>query len=75
MGSDRIPYAEQDILIFSNVDSDNERKMNDFDKFYAGKTWPLKKRLTKESSNTSIAVGRENTPSEGFIYILYEFGI
>ena len=75
-GLDRIPYAEQDILIFSNVDSDNERKNGMiWISFDAGKTWPLKKTIDKgKFKYSSIAVGRENTPSEGFIYILYEFG-
>ena len=75
-GLDRIPYTEQDILIFSNVDSDNEEKNGMiWISFDAGMTWPLKKSIDKgKFKYSSIAVGRENTPSEGFIYILYEFG-
>ena len=75
-GLDRLPHNEQDILIFSNVDSKNERENGMiWISFDGGKTWPLKKSIDQgKYKYSSIAVGRENTPSEGFIYVLYEFG-
>lgn len=75
-GLDRLPYNEQDILIFSNVDSENGRENGTiWISFDGGKTWPLKKSIDQgKYKYSSIAVGRENTPSEGFIYVLYEFG-
>ena len=75
-GLDRLPYNEQDILIFSNVDSKNERENGMiWMSFDGGKTWPLKKSIDQgKFKYSSLAIGRENTPSEGFIYLLYEFG-
>ena len=75
-GLDRLPYKEQDILIFSNVDSKNERENGMiWMSFDSGKTWPLKKSIDQgRFKYSSLAIGRENTPSEGFIYLLYEFG-
>ena len=75
-GLDRLPHHEQDILIFSNVDSKNERENGMiWMSFDSGKTWPLKKSIDQgRFKYSSLAIGRENTPSEGFIYLLYEFG-
>lgn len=75
-GLDRLPSKKKDILIFSNIDSESSRKNgNVWMSFDGGKTWPLKKSIDQgEFKYSSLAVGRENTPSEGFIYLLYEFG-
>ena len=41
--------------------------------FDGGKTWPLKKSIDPgRFKYSSLAIGRENTPSEGYIYLLYE---
>ena len=41
--------------------------------FDGGKTWPVK-RLVEENhfAYSSLAAGRKGTPSEGWIYLLYE---
>ena len=45
-GLDRLPHNEKDILIFSNVDSKNERENGMiWMSFDSGKTWPLKKSI------------------------------
>jgi sialidase-1 len=43
--------------------------------FDGGKTWPVK-RLVEEGgfAYSSMVAGREGTPSEGWIYLMYEGG-
>ncbi len=84
----RLPLDGYDILLFSNVDVPPEKKDEDvpfelrttrrfrgtvWASFDGGKTWPVK-RLADESSfaYSSMAAGREGTPSEGWIYLMYE---
>lgn len=41
--------------------------------FDGGKTWPLKRLVDGGSfAYSSLAAGREGTPGEGLIYLLYE---
>ena len=75
-GLDRLPYEGHDILIFSNIESDSGRKNGTvWLSFDGGTSWPVKKRIENEGFKySSLAVGRKNTASEGYIYLLYETG-
>ncbi|MDA0201727.1 MAG: sialidase family protein [Bacteroidetes bacterium] len=75
-GLDRLPYEDHDILIFSNIVSQKGRKNGTvWLSFDGGKSWPIQKLIDPEGFKySSLAVGRNNTPSEGFIYLLYETG-
>lgn len=84
----RLPIEGYDILLFSNIDVPNDRPEEEIPfelrtsrrmsgtiwaSFDGGKTWPIK-RLIEEGSfaYSSMTAGREGTPSEGLIYLLYE---
>ena len=75
-GLDRLPYQGHDLLIFSNIESDSGRKNGTvWLSFDGGTSWPVKKRIENEGFKySSLAVGRKNTASEGYIYLLYETG-
>jgi len=75
-GLDRLPYKDHDLLIFSNIVSQKGRKNGTvWLSFDGGKSWPIQKLIDPEGFKySSLAVGRNNTPSEGFIYLLYETG-
>ena len=75
-GLDRLPSQKNDILLFSNIESSNGRKNGMvWVSFDGGKTWPIKKSIDKGGFKySSISVGRESTPGEGYIYLLYEIG-
>ena len=75
-GMDRLPFEGRDILIFSNIESNSGRKNGTvWLSFDGGKSWPVKKLVEKDGFKySSLAVGRKNTPSEGYIYLLYETG-
>lgn len=81
----RLPVEGHDILLFSNVDvpvdteaswktRTNQRKQGTiWASFDGGKSWPVKKLVTDGTYGySSLAAGREGTPSEGMIYLLYE---
>ena len=75
-GLDRLPYKDYDLLVFSNIESDIGRKNGTvWLSFDGGKSWPIKKLVESEGFKySSMTVGRKNTPSEGYIYLLYETG-
>lgn len=75
-GLDRLPFEGHDLLIFSNIESNNGRKNGTvWLSFDGGKSWPVKKLVEEEGFKySSLAVGRKNTTSEGYIYLLYETG-
>jgi sialidase-1 len=75
-GLDRLPFAGKDLLIFSNIDSDSGRKNGKiWLSFDGGKSWPVQKTIDQAGFKySSMAVGRKNTPSQDFIYLLYETG-
>lgn len=75
-GLDRLPFKGYDLLIFSNIESNKGRKNGTvWLSFDAGKSWPIKKQIDPEGFKySSLTVGRKNTPSEGYIYLLYETG-
>jgi sialidase-1 len=76
-GLERLPIDGHDLLIFSNIESQKGRKNGTvWLSFDAGKSWPVKKLIEPEGFKySSVTVGRKNTPSEGYIYVLYETGL
>ncbi len=72
----RLPVVDRDILVFSNVESDKGRERGTlWASFDGGETWPLKRLIEPGSfAYSSLAAGRPGTPSEGWIYLLYEHG-
>jgi len=70
----RLPVKDHDILIFSNIDSAEGRQRGMvWASFDGGKTWPLKRLVTEGSfAYSSLDAGRPGTPSEGWIYLLFE---
>lgn len=70
----RLPLKGQDILLFSNIESDEGRHHGTvWASFDGGQTWPVKRLVDAGSfAYSSMAVGREGTPSEGQIYLVYE---
>lgn len=72
----RLPIEGKDILIYSNCDSPDGRKLGTvWASFDGGQTWPLK-RLVHEGSfaYSALAAGRPATKSEGWIYLHFESG-
>ncbi len=70
----RLPVEGHDILLFSNIESEEGRHHGTvWASFDGGKTWPVK-RLVDEGSfaYSSMTAGRKGTPSEGMIYLFYE---
>ena len=76
-GLTRLPVEGRDVLIFSNADTagGDRQKMTVWASFDGGRTWPAK-RLVYEgpSAYSSLAAGRPGTPSQGWIYLLFEGG-
>lgn len=72
----RLPIAGRDILVFSNVESDRGRERGTlWTSFDGGETWPVKRLIEPGGfAYSSLASGFPNTPSEGWIYLLYEHG-
>lgn len=74
-GLDRVPSKERDILIFSNLDTDakHRERVTVWASTDGGENWLVKRLVDPgRSGYSSLAVGRPNTPSEGWIYLLYE---
>jgi sialidase-1 len=72
----RLPIEGRDVLVYSNVDSPRGRqRMTVWASFDGGQTWPIK-RLVYEGAGaySSLDAGRPKTPSEGWIYLLFEGG-
>lgn len=72
----RLPVEGHDILLFSNIESPSGRQNGMvWVSFDGGATWPVKRRITPgKFAYSSLAAGRPGTPSEGWIYLLYEEG-
>lgn len=70
----RLPVRARDILVFSNIESPEGRHGGTvWASFDGGKTWPLKRLVEKgRFAYSSLATGRPDTPSEGWVYLLYE---
>ncbi len=70
----RLPVRGRDILVFSNIVSSSGRHNGHvWGSFDGGQTWPVKRQVDEGSfAYSSLAAGRPATPSEGWIYLLYE---
>lgn len=70
----RLPVAGRDILVFSNIESPKGRSNGTvWVSFDGAKTWPIKRLVEKDRfAYSSLTAGRPGTPSEGWIYLLYE---
>jgi sialidase-1 len=75
-GLTRLPVAGRDILLFSNIESPKGRRNGVvWASFDGGKTWPVKRVAFDGSfAYSSMEAGRPGTPSEGWIYLLFEGG-
>ena len=74
-GLTRLPLRDRDILLFSNLDTEaaHRERVIVWASFDGGKTWPLKRLVDAgRSGYSSLAAGRGETPSEGWIYLFYE---
>jgi len=73
-GLTRLPVVGRDILIFSNIISPKNRQNGYvWASFDGGKTWPIKRQITKGPfAYSSLTSGRPGTPSQGWIYLSYE---
>ncbi|MFO7975036.1 MAG: sialidase family protein [Candidatus Hydrogenedentota bacterium] len=71
----RLPVAGRDILLFSNADTagGEREKMTVWASFDGAQTWPIKRLVYGgPSAYSSLAAGRPDTPSEGYLYLLFE---
>ena len=76
-GLTRLPIAGRDILIFSNIDTEQAKRERStvWASFDGGHTWPVKRLVFDgPSAYSSLAAGRPGTPSEGLIYLHFEGG-
>lgn len=72
----RLPILDRDVLLFSNIVSQQGRR-NGFVwcSFDGGQTWPVRRQVFEGGfAYSSLNAGRPGTPSEGWIYLLYEGG-
>lgn len=71
----RLPVSGRDILVYSNLDTQNPTRENGtvWASFDGGKTWPVKRLANPgPSAYSSMNSGRPGTPSEGWIYLMCE---
>jgi len=76
-GLTRLPVAGEDILIFSNIDTENPKRERAtvWASFDGGKSWPVKRLVFDgPAAYSSLTAGRGETPSEGSIYLHFEGG-
>ena len=74
-GLTRLPLKDRDILIFSNLDTDasHRERVSVWASFDGGMTWPVKRLVDAgRSGYSSLAVGRGENASAGWIYLFYE---
>lgn len=73
----RLPVANKDIVIFSNIDTPNSKRERGtvWASFDGGRTWPIKRLVYDGPSGySSLAAGQPGTPSEGWVYLHFEGG-
>ncbi len=72
----RLPVKDRDILIYTNCDSPDGRKLGTaWASFDGGKTWPIQHLVDKGTfAYSSVDAGRPGTKSEGWIFLNYEAG-
>jgi len=74
-GLARLPVADRDIYIYSNVDQPEHTRhgMCLWASFDGGASWPVKRRIDDgPAAYSSLAAGRPGASSEGGIYLLFE---
>lgn len=77
-GLTRLPVKGRDILLYSNCDTPliDRKDGTIWVSFDAGNTWPLKRRVRERKGAgfgySSLAAGRADTKSEGWIYCFFE---
>ncbi len=73
----RVPENKRDILLYSNADTPTHERVRGtvWASLDGGQSWPVK-RLVHEGpfAYSALAAGRPGTPSEGWIYLLFEGG-
>ena len=72
----RLPVLGRDILVFSNIVSDQGRRNGHvWASFDGGQTWPVRRQVFAGNfAYSALAAGRPGTPSEGLVYLLHEGG-
>jgi len=73
----RLPVAGRDILLFSNLDTEQpvRERVTVWASFDGGKTWPVKRLVHDGPSRySSLTAGRPGTAGEGWIYLFFEEG-
>jgi sialidase-1 len=74
-GLTRLPVLEQDILLFSNIDTESSERERAtvWASFDGGQTWPVKRLVFEgKSAYSALVAGRPGTASEGWIYLHFE---
>lgn len=73
-GMVRLPLETHDIVLFSNIDSDDGRKNGTvWVSLDGAKTWPHKRLIESGPfAYSSMTTGRKGTASEGMVYLMYE---
>lgn len=74
-GLTRLDLPERDILLYSNDDQPEHtrHRMTVWASFDGGVTWPVKRLIDEgAAAYSSLAAGRPGTPSEGWIYLIFE---
>lgn len=75
-GLTRLPLKDKDVLLFSNIESNDGRKNGVvWASFDGGTSWPIKRVIYKgKFAYSSMNVGRTESPSDGWIYVFFEGG-
>ncbi|MFW5681992.1 MAG: exo-alpha-sialidase [Phycisphaeraceae bacterium] len=74
-GLTRLPLPDRDIFVYSNADQPEHtrHRMCLWASFDGGETWPIKRLLDEgPAAYSSLIAGRPGTPSEGWVYLLFE---
>ena len=69
-----LPVEGHDILLFSNIESEEGRHHGTvWASFDGGKSWPVKKLIYEGGfAYSSMVAGRKGTPTEDMIYLFFE---
>src|SRR5690606_23399646 len=76
-GLTRLPVADRDILIFSNIDTPNPERERAavWASFDGGLSWPVRRLVYKgRSAYSALTAGRPGTASEGWIHLQCDGG-
>ena len=74
-GLTRLPVTGRDVFVYSNVDQPEHtrHRMCLWASFDGGASWPVKRLIDEDAAAySSLTAGRPGTPSEGWIYLLFE---